>query len=272
MKEFGILLLFSCIFGACLSASAPLIGGEGTADPEEEGVKAAAAFAVEELNARSNSLFRTILSDVTHVTRQTVAGIRYKMAIVISQSSCKNSKKNRGKTVKDCPLKNGKSNECSVVVLDQSWMTPRFTLVEYNCQPISAKENQLNDAVMNRTPKKALLGADDHDVGNYGTFVAFKEKHGKVYADRLEEQRRFAIFRENMIKARRIQEKEQGDATYGASPFADLTAEEFRKNYLSPVWNVTHDPFLKPASIPIETPPDAFDWRDYDAVTPVKNQ
>ncbi|ELT97360.1 hypothetical protein CAPTEDRAFT_147978 [Capitella teleta] len=75
-----------------------------------------------------------------------------------------------------------------------------------------------------------------------------------------------------MIKARRIQEKEQGDATYGASPFADLTAEEFRKNYLSPVWNVTHDPFLKPASIPIETPPDAFDWRDHDAVTPVKNQ
>jgi cathepsin F len=75
-----------------------------------------------------------------------------------------------------------------------------------------------------------------------------------------------------MVKAQRIQKQEQGDAKYGASPFADLTEEEFRTNYLSPVWDTSYNSFLKPAKIPTESPPDSFDWRDHDAVTPVKNQ
>jgi hypothetical protein len=80
-------------------------------------------------------------------------------------------------------------------------MTPRFTLVNFKCQPREAITKQQNDAVMNqnRTPKKVgeclafllsyhilfqpLIGGDDHDVGNYGTFVDFKQRHNKVYAD-----------------------------------------------------------------------------------------
>ena len=50
--------------------SVPLLGGVDMADPAEEGVKAAAMFAVEEMNTRSNSLYRTVLLDITHVTKQ----------------------------------------------------------------------------------------------------------------------------------------------------------------------------------------------------------
>lgn len=75
-----------------------------------------------------------------------------------------------------------------------------------------------------------------------------------------------------MIKARKLQDQEKGDAKYGASIFADLTPEEFRRTHLSPVWDTSYNEFLKPAQIPTETPPDAFDWRDHNAVTPVKNQ
>ena len=29
-----------------------------------------------------------------------------------------------------------------------------------------------------------ILGGDDHDIGNYGTFLEFKKKHNKVYEDK----------------------------------------------------------------------------------------
>ena len=48
----------------------PLLGGVEMADPEAEEVKAAATFAVDEMNARSNSLYRNVLLDITHVTKQ----------------------------------------------------------------------------------------------------------------------------------------------------------------------------------------------------------
>jgi len=38
-----------------------------------------------------------------------------------------------------------------------------------------------------------------------------------------EEQERYQIFKKNMKMARQIQQYDLGTATYGASPFADLT-------------------------------------------------
>ena len=48
--------------------------------------------------------------------------------------------------------------------------------------------------------------------------------------------------------------------------------EEFRKNYLTPTWDTSYDPFLKQALIPNDLAPEQFDWREHGAVTPVKNQ
>ena len=43
-----------------------------------------------------------------------------------------------------------------------------------------------------------------------------------------EETRRYEVFRQNMKKAEELNAKEQGSATYGASPLADLTGRVTR--------------------------------------------
>ena len=74
-----------------------------------------------------------------------------------------------------------------------------------------------------------------------------------------------------MKKVQFLRETERGTGTYGASPFADLTEDEFRKQKLGllkphPVSG------LLPAEIPDVELPAEYDWRHYNAVTPVKNQ
>lgn len=52
-----------------------------------------------------------------------------------------------------------------------------------------------------------------------------------------------------------------------------VSEDEFRKQYLTPVWDLnTPHPWIKKATIPTGPIPDSFDWRDHNAVTPVKNQ
>ena len=92
-----------------------------------------------------------------------------------------------------------------------------------------------------------------------------------------EEENRFQIFCQNMEHAKKIQamEEKPSSARYGVTQFADMTEMEFRKTYLTPVWKTNQRGFLRPAppANPNNDPiPDSFDWRDHNAVTPVKNQ
>ena len=70
-----------------------------------------------------------------------------------------------------------------------------------------------------------------------------------------------------------LQRTEEGTARYGATKFADLTEEEF-KQYVGKPWNKVkkHNTGMKRADIPKGSIPTSFDWREYGAVTPVKNQ
>lgn len=113
---------------------------------------------------------------------------------------------------------------------------------------------------------------------SHHSFKQFMRAHNREYADFEQYQKRYTIFKENMLKVQFLKETERGTGTYGATKFADLTAEEFKEQHLgfypkayNPVDNVFHSD-LPQAQIPNVDLPKEFDWRTKGAVTPVKNQ
>ncbi|KAF5395259.1 hypothetical protein PHET_12488, partial [Paragonimus heterotremus] len=64
-------------------------------------------------------------------------------------------------------------------------------------------------------------------------YEQFKRDYGKVYSNE-DDQKRFAIFKDNLVRAQKYQLKDRGTARYGVTRFSDLTPEEFAAKYLSP--------------------------------------
>lgn len=106
----------------------------------------------------------------------------------------------------------------------------------------------------------------------------FKKTHGKSYLGAEIENYRFGIFKKNVdIIEKHNQEYSMGLFTYrlGINQFADWTFEEFKTTMLGTsnrfsgkYESVGH--FMRlPDHVKI---PDAVDWREKGAVTPVKNQ
>ncbi|KAK3888537.1 hypothetical protein Pcinc_007389 [Petrolisthes cinctipes] len=124
--------------------------------------------------------------------------------------------------------------------------------------------------------KKQLLGTDGHDLSHKEMFKAFVVKYNKTYESPTHYHHRHLIFTQNMKKVHILHHNEQGTATYGPTKFADLTEAEFRQQMLG------FRPDLKPQHSnmkPVSTSglndmelPTSFDWREYGAVTPIKNQ
>jgi len=119
---------------------------------------------------------------------------------------------------------------------------------------------------------------DLRKLQSHHSFKEFMRAHNKDYADFGEYQRRFQIFKENMLKVQFLRETERGTGIYGGSRFADLTAEEFKERHLGfypPAYNPVENLFetdTPDADIPDVELPKEFDWRKQGAVTPVKNQ
>lgn len=106
------------------------------------------------------------------------------------------------------------------------------------------------------------------------SFEVFMQKYERVYTTEEEHNVRYWTFYKNMAKWELFNKAELGTATYGVNQFADMTEEEFSRNYLSPVTqqDQAYVNSLPEAEEILEAAPEAIDWRDQNAVTEVKNQ
>lgn len=225
-----------------------------------------------EYNTYSNSMFHHAMLRYENATKQVVAGIRYSFLAVFVETACRKTIRHYGSPLSWCKAKlqpDAKVYRCRVSVLYQPWISIR----PYQVNRSGLSRCQRMHRLKRSEPQhEVLLGRGSHDIGNYGQFAQFKRTHGKVYATRAEEQRRFNIFRENMRKARAYQMLDRGDAKYGASVFADLTQEEFRSRYLTKKWDLSRRPTEEAVVPTLGDLPTNFDWREKGAVTEVKNQ
>ncbi|KAK0575520.1 hypothetical protein LWI29_002090 [Acer saccharum] len=122
-----------------------------------------------------------------------------------------------------------------------------------------------------------VVSSNDHDdllmmTADQHQFSAFKKEYGKIYPTQEEDDYRIGVFISNLRQARRNQ-IEDPTAIHGVTKFSDLTSSEFRNQYLLLDQNIQLPKNLKKAPIlPTEDLPETYDWREYDAVTEVKDQ
>ena len=108
-------------------------------------------------------------------------------------------------------------------------------------------------------------------------FQQWTEKHGKEYASIEEENARFEIFEKSLKKIEEINNDSTKTWTAGLNKFSDLTWDEFKYYYLMDqgqncsATNINGPEFIKKLGNEGKIP-EHFDWRKFDAVSPVKDQ
>lgn len=109
-------------------------------------------------------------------------------------------------------------------------------------------------------------------------FEAWNSKHGKHYGegDALEKEKRFKIFKENLVHIHRHNSQGTSSFTLGLTRFADLTNQEFKAlNYFGARPALSRRNESSKGRLGACTTTDlatAYDWRDKGMVAGIKNQ
>ena len=106
---------------------APMVGAPGSVDNAEENMLAALEAGMVLLNAQSNSMYLHQAIRVISATKQVVAGLKYTIQIEMGTSEC--LKTVESSSLDECPIAGGNTAVTELVVIDQAWMAPRYSLV-----------------------------------------------------------------------------------------------------------------------------------------------
>merc|ERR1711962_301825 len=115
----------------------------------------------------------------------------------------------------------------------------------------------------------AALASEELEAWN-----SYKATYGKTYESAAEDALRMKIFQDTVAKINAHNELFKAGKVHfeqGVNHFSDLTASEYRymNNGFQMPENLTGKAFVAPND---EAVPESIDWRQYGAVTPVKNQ
>ena len=117
----------------------------------------------------------------------------------------------------------------------------------------------------------ALVACEaDLDSLIFQQFQKFIKKYQKKYESINEFLARYEVFRKNVLKTFK---EENSSYRTGITKFSDLTKQEFAKIYLNLNYDALAVANFNPTIVKVSNEaPDAYDWRDYGRVSPVKDQ
>lgn len=130
-----ILLLASACF--CMSMGQKL-GGWTEKSISDPSIVAAAEAGLVSLNAQSNSLYKIQQVSIISARVQVVAGVKYEIEINAGLSSCPQNSM-IANTLEACPVNHPERYVLTVV--EKSWATPRYTLLEHTVQSIPPEDS-----------------------------------------------------------------------------------------------------------------------------------
>lgn len=172
---------------------------------------------------------------------------------------------------------------CKISVWERIWMDAA-DIRKYNVKCDGDEEPEQDNQQQHTVAKRSVRPHPSLQEHRYSKsedharhlFDKFKTRHNRTYQSSLEHEMRFRIFKNNLFKIEQLNKYEQGTAKYGITHFADMTSAEYRArtglvmpregddvNHIrNPIADIDEHMEL----------PEAFDWRDLGAVSPVKNQ
>lgn len=115
---------------------------------------------------------------------------------------------------------------------------------------------------------------DVTEVDGFGweEFTHFQNRFQKWYSSLEETHHRFEVFRSNLRNILIHNLDDTQNFTMGINQFTDLTAEEFREQYVSGLQTIVGSYGCKSFSSSASGTPSSVDWRNENAVTSVKDQ
>ncbi|XP_034238898.1 uncharacterized protein LOC117643876 isoform X1 [Thrips palmi] len=228
-------------------------------DVDDLYIKSLAKYALGEMDKQTNSPYQHKLLYIVSSQVEHTKITRVKLNLYVTLSSCKKSSHYRA-----CPVLLGAAKHLCKVDLFHNVVTGVKGVTSIQCDEhaLSAPHNE-----------EKLFAEENSDI-HAELFRGFMRRFNKTYVSDEELQKRYNIFQHNLKYIRHMQDQEQGTARYGPTIFADLTLEEFRGTYLGlkPALKQENAIPAPMADIPNIKLPTSFDWREHNAVTPVKNQ
>ncbi|CAK9813258.1 Putative cysteine proteinase CG12163 [Anthophora quadrimaculata] len=234
---------------------------KNTNDPE---IQKLANKGLKKFSENSEGSNEPIIVEIVEASEQVVSGLLYKIRVKLGTSNCAKGTSN------NCQLKEGSEiKECLFTIWSQPWLDKGSPQITINCDLNSRRKRSCCGAQYSQKMLKLA-----QEFKDYALFEDFTTKFNKTYSSAKEKQDRLEIFRQNLKIIDELQSLEQGTAEYGVTMFADLTRKEFQARYLGlrPDLKQENEISLPEAKIPDIPLPPKFDWRDHNAVTPVKDQ
>ncbi|XP_017141440.1 putative cysteine proteinase CG12163 isoform X1 [Drosophila miranda] len=166
-------------------------------------------------------------------------------------------------------------HRCIVEIWAKPWLEEGhdITFKCRNQKVVQARHSRSVEWAEKKTHKKHSHSHHALDKVDH-LFHKFQIRFGRRYDNTAERQMRLRIFRQNLKTIEELNTNEMGSAKYGITEFADMTSTEYKER--TGLWQ--RDEQKPTGGAPAVVPayegefPKEFDWRQKNAVTPVKNQ